>query len=111
MPILEFLTAAMLVASAAVKIRSLRRSGLGIPPGPLLEFVVGAILLALLVLNLGRESGLPRWGVPAALLLLLLGSSIDHAARLARVRRRRIETEGGRLEAHVRYTSDSEDAS
>ncbi len=107
MPVLEFFTAAMLAISAGLKARSLRRAGLGLPPGPLLELIAAAGIAVSLFIGLSGGGGLPRWGVPAAF-VLLVGSSVDHARRLARVRRRRELTESGRLKAYVNYLADAD---
>lgn len=107
MPVLEFFTAAMLAISAGLKARSLSRAGLGIPLGTMLEAVAAVGIVALLFAGLSGGGGLPRWGVPAAF-VLLVGSSVDHARRLGRVRRRRELTESGRLKAYVSYLADAD---
>jgi drug/metabolite transporter superfamily protein YnfA len=103
MSLLLLLTSAMLAVSGAVKLRSAARRGSGLSLLALGEMLVA---VALAWLALPGVSGAPftRWAVPGAV-LLLLGSSAHHGLRLGAYRRRRAESEGGRLVNYVRYIS------
>lgn len=103
MTFLAFLLAALLVTSSVVKIRSGQRVGLGLLPGTLLE-LAGALALAGGAVATGS---LPGWAVALAL-VLFFASSVHHVGRLRDLRRRREESEGGRLAAYVKYLSASD---
>lgn len=103
MTVLLFLTAAMLAVSGAVKLKATARAGLGLAPLALLE-MAAAVGLAILALPGMPAETLSRWSVPAAV-LLLLGSSVSHAIRQRTHRRRRAETEGGRLANYLKHIS------
>lgn len=109
MALLLFLTSAMLAVSGAVKLRSTARRGSGPSLLALGEIIVAAAL-AWLALPGVSGAALPRWVVPAAV-LLLLGSSVHHGLRLGAYRRRRAESEGGRLVNYVRYISGADGGS
>jgi hypothetical protein len=104
--LLLFLTSAMLGVSGAVKLRATGRAGLS--PSPL---AIGEMLLALgigLVALPGMADGSwTRWVVPAAVVLLLT-STVRHGMRLGEYRRRRADTEGGRLANYVKYVSQAD---
>ena len=104
MTFLAFLLAALLIASGVVKVRSGQRAGLGLLPGTLVE-LVGAVVLAGSAMATGR---LPAWAVVAAL-GIFFASSLHHVGRLRAIRRRREESEGGRLAAYVKYLSASDE--
>jgi predicted RND superfamily exporter protein len=94
----------MLAASGGVKLRATSRIGLGLAPLALSEMAV-AVALGVLALPGPLLGGAPvRWSVPAAV-LLLIGSSIDHAVRLRAYRRRRAESEERRLASFVKHLS------
>lgn len=109
MSILLFITAAMLAVSGAVKLRATSRIGMGLAPLALLEMAMAVALGFLALPGPLTGSALLRWSVPVAL-LLLVGSSVDHAMRLRAQRRRRAESEERRLASFVKYLSRSEDA-
>lgn len=110
MPVLLFLAAAMLAVSGAMKLRATSRMGTGLAPLALLEMVV-AVAIAFLALP-GPLAGTPilRWSVPAAV-LLLVGSSVDHALRLREHRRRRAASEERRLRSFLQHLSRSDEGS
>lgn len=104
MTLLAFFLASLLVTSSVVKMRSGQRIGLGVLPGTVLE-LLGALGVAVVGVTTGR---LPGWAVAGALVLFLL-SSAHHVGRVRAIRRRRQESEGGRLAAYVRYLSISDE--
>jgi hypothetical protein len=108
MAILLFTTAAMLAVSGAVKLRATSRIGMGLAPLALLEMAVALALGFLALPGPLSGSALLRWSVPLAL-LLLVGSSVDHAVRLRALRRRRTESEQRRLASFVKYLSKTGD--
>lgn len=104
MSMLLFATAAMLAASGGIKLRTTSRSGLGLAPLALSEMAVAVALGALALPGPLLGGVVVRWSVPAAV-LLLIGSSIDHALRLRAYRRRRAESEERRLASFVKHLS------
>lgn len=93
----------MLGVSGAVKLRSMARAGLTLSPLAAGE-MVGAVGLALLAVPGMADGALTRWVVPGAVVLLLV-SSVRHGVRLSDYRRRRTESEGGRLANYLKYAS------
>lgn len=106
---LATLTAILLFISGGLKLRSSRRVGLGIAPLPLIEIVVGLLVGMAGMAAAAAGTTLPRWSLPVALLLLLVSTG-HHATRLGEHRRRRAETEGGRLRTHLEYFSGDGDS-
>jgi len=102
MPILLFTAAALLAVSGALKLRSTARIGLGPAPLALAEMAAALGLAFLALPNPFFGTAFARWSVPAAI-LLLVGSSIDHAVRLRELRRRRAESEERRLATFIEY--------
>jgi hypothetical protein len=100
--LLSWLLAAMLAVSGALKARSGARLGIGVLPGAMAELLLGVGFAATPLFAVS----LPVWAILFAV-LLLLGSSIHYAVVLRRIRRRREESEAGRLAAYVRYLSSS----
>lgn len=106
---LATLTAILLFVSGGLKIRSSRRLGLGMGLMPLAEVVLGLVVgMAGMAATVGGVS-LPRWSIPIAVLLVLVSTG-HHATRLSERRRRRAETEGGRLQTHLEYFSGDGDS-
>lgn len=103
MSLLLFLTSAMLGVSGAVKLRSTARAGLTPSPLSVGEMIVAAGV-ALLALPGMSDGALTRWAVPGAVVLLLV-STVRHGLRLSDYRRRRTESEGGRLANYLKYAS------
>lgn len=101
---LATLTAILLFVSGGLKVRSSRRIGLGIGPLPLAEIVVGLFIGMGGMAAAASGVALPRWSLPVAILLVLV-STAHHASRLGAHRKRRAETEGGRLQTHLQYFS------
>lgn len=109
MGLLATITAALLVFSGGMKLRSSRRLGLGIGLLPIAELLVGLLIgMAGLAAAVGGFA-LPRLSLAAAVLLVLVSTG-HHASRLSERRRSRAETEGGRLASHVRYFSGDDDS-
>lgn len=105
MTFLLFVTAALVAVSGGLKLRSTSRVGLGVRPLALLEMVAAVVLATLILPSPLSGTVVVRWAVPAAILLLVL-SSVDHAARLRAYRKARADSEGGRLATYVKYLSE-----
>jgi hypothetical protein len=108
MSFLVFIAAALLLISGLLKVRSGARVGVGFSPFAIGEVLAGAALGAGAGMGALGMDVLPRWAVPFAVALLLF-STTEHGLRLRSHRKSRIETEGGRLAAHVKYLSGRKD--
>jgi hypothetical protein len=105
--LLLFLTSALLAVSGATKLRSASRAGLGVPVLALAE-MVWALALALAALPGASTPATSRWGIPIGVTLVLV-SSARYTLRLRAERRRRADSEGGRLATYVKFLSRSDD--
>ena len=100
---LLFLASVLLAASGALKARSAARSGIGVTLLPLVELLFAVVVAALAMA--GLASGGLGLGVLVTSVVLVIGSSIDHAGKLRARRRQRQETEASRLAQYVRYSA------
>jgi hypothetical protein len=108
MSLLSFLAAVLLVMSGALKIRSGRRFGVGFSPLAVVEIIAGVALAVLSARGALGAEGLPRWSVPAGVVLVLVSTTV-HALKLRAERLQLAESEGGRLVAYVKYLSAGKD--
>jgi hypothetical protein len=108
MSFLVFVASVLLLTSGLLKVRSRARVGIGFSPFGLGEVLAGAALAVGAAMGALGMDVLPRWAVPVGVALLLF-STTEHGLRLRSHRKNRIETEGGRLAAHVRYLSGRKD--
>ena len=98
---LLLLTSVLLVLSGLIKIRSVARTGRGVPVVALLEVAV-AVGAAGLAFSGPSAAGAAAWVVPAGVLLVVF-SSASHVRRMSAHRRMREESLGDRLATHVKY--------
>lgn len=108
MGILLLLLGTLAVLSGAVKLRGHARTGLGRPPLARSEIVLGALMIV------GSAAGLARArSIAWAAVLLTTGavavSSALHLQKWRRHWRRRVESEGDRLEAYLEVRRDRRD--
>lgn len=106
MPPLLFLTATLLAVSGALELRSLTRSGLGIPLLPVVELVAALCLAAFATSGLASP-GPARWLVPGGVLLVLV-SSVRTTLRLREQRRLRELSTASRLATYVKHMTGSD---
>ena len=98
---LLLLTSVLLVLSGLIKIRSVARTGRGVPVVSLLEIAV-AVGAAGLAFSGPSAAGAAAWVVPDGVLLVVL-SSASHVHHMSVHRRMREESLGDRLATHVKY--------
>jgi hypothetical protein len=104
--LLLVLTALLLLTSGLVKLHAGAHAGLGLPLLALVETLAGiALMSGMLAWRPSPHTGLTL--VESALLLILV-SSVQVAASLARRRRAREASEGARLVTYVKYLSRHE---
>ena len=99
-----FLVAAILCASAGMKIRMDRRTGMGTSPATLAEMATAGIVAITPVVS----GSLPVALVALAFLVSVIASFVQ-VSRHRAARLRRAESEGGRLAAYVRYLSTADE--
>jgi O-antigen/teichoic acid export membrane protein len=103
MTLLVFLTCALLAVSGAVKLRATSRIGMRTSLLSVSEMAV-ALAFAGLAFVSGAEAPYLAWSVPVGLLLFIV-SSWRYALRFRDHGRRRVASEGARLEQHVRQST------
>ena len=101
-----FLMAAALIVSAAIKLRSAARAGLGTHTPSLFELLAGLAIPALAMVRVLPPAGM-AWALAGGG-LLLVGSGLHLLRRLAHRHRLRESTEGRRLETYLRDRTDHE---
>jgi NhaP-type Na+/H+ or K+/H+ antiporter len=103
--LLLIVTAVLLLTSGVVKLRAAERAGLGLPVLPLLELLVG-----LLLVGVSFASPLtPSQGLVAVVgsVALILFSSVRMWMQLRGLQRKRDLSESARLQTYVSYLSTS----
>lgn len=105
---LLFLASVVLASSGALKARSGAKHGLGAPILPLLELAAAVVVAGLAVVG-AVPAGLGLAIIVAAV-VLVIGSSIGHARKLAARRSERTRSEASRLANYVRYLSGPKDS-
>jgi hypothetical protein len=109
MTALLFMTGVLLLVSGGVKVRSGLRAGMGVQPLTYLELLASVLWCFAAGAGLGTSpAGI--WFVPAGV-LLVLASSVLSSMRMTEYRRRRVESEGSRLESYVKHLSGTADSS